>query len=206
MALMSIGLASCGSVNSSSSLVSPETSSNKNNEFDQINQQEFELALSKLQVEKDEFVGNYNILPKFDEPTFTTVGESRISIAASVAKTVEDSEWGFALSSAYFGKGWMFHDEINIKSDNGILNLKDILDADRQVQNGGNVLEVGLRTLEFGEIQQFCEIVKSNEIKFRLRGLRGEVKDLTGTMDAQSANANRAVCIVYAGLFQGLKL
>jgi len=205
IALMSICLASCGSVNSSTSSMSPESSSNKDNEFDQIDQQEFELALGKLQVTKDEFDGNYNISPKFDEPIFTTVGKSRIALNASVAKTAEDSDWGFALSTAYFGKGWMFHDEVNVKSDDGILNLKDVLEARRQVQDGGNVLEVGLRPLELGEIQQFCEIIKSNEIKFRLRGLSGEVTELTGTMDVQSANINRAICIVYAGIYQGLK-
>jgi hypothetical protein len=47
MALMSICLASCGSGNSPSSSMSPETSSNKNNAFDQIDQQEFEINNSE---------------------------------------------------------------------------------------------------------------------------------------------------------------
>jgi hypothetical protein len=192
-------------VNSSSSSISIETPSSKNNEFKEISQQEFELALSKTKVEKDEFDGNNSIILSLDNKSPTTVGNSRITLVASMAKTVEDSEWGFALSSAYYGEDWMFHYEINIKSDSGVLNLKDVLDAGREVQDNGKVTEFGLRTLESGEIQQFCKILNSNEIQFRLRGLGGKVSYLTGIMGDQLVNGNRAACIVYAGLLQGLQ-
>jgi len=203
--LLALSITSCGSESDKGGSKSGiKDSAGLNDTFKNISQEEVDSALKDAKILKDEFIGNYEIFFIPNEKTLTKVEDSYIGLSIDITRKDEKSDWEFTLVSAYNGKGWMFHDEVNIKSPNGIINFSDMISSSEQVQDGGSVSELSYHVLSKKEIQEFCSILDSNEVKFRLRGERGKVLEQSGQMKEFSVINNRNLCTVYFGLEQGL--
>ena len=187
---------------------SPSGSSETNQieafDLPEVSQGEFTIALDKARIVRDEFVGNYEILTQ--NTKLTKVGTSLMGIYLTVTREDSDSEWILRFLIAYSGDDWMFHEQFNIKSSNGILNVDiDRTTRDDQVESS-YVSEISEYTPNDLEAAQMCQILEGEDPKFRIRGSRGEIKSLVGIMTEQSKIANLAMCSVYAGLKQGFRI
>jgi len=202
--LLAFSITSCGSEGKNAAVNSKtEDLSGSNSASKKISQVELDTALKTAVISKDEFIGNYEILFNPRVETQTKIDDSWLSLSGDITKKDEKSDWEFILVSHYFGKDWMFHNEINIKSPNGIVNFNDIISVSRQVLDGGNVSEFSSRKLNEKEIQEYCYILDSNEVQFRLRG-NGKVLSQIGPMEESAIIDNRNLCTIYSGLKQGL--
>lgn len=202
--LLAFSITSCGSESKNAAVNSKtEDSSRSNSVSKKISQVEFDTALKTAKISKDEFIGNYEILFDPGIEVQTKIDGAWLNLSGDITKKDEKSDWEFILISSYIGKDWMFHDEINIKSPNGILNFDDIISVSQDVLGGSGVSELSSRKLNEKEIQEFCYILDSNEVQFRLRG-NGKVLSLIGPMKESAIIDNRNLCTIYSGLKQGL--
>jgi hypothetical protein len=169
--------------------------------YSAISKSAFQDALSQLEVSQDEFVGNYEIFgnPNTDYWTQDEDG-NYFDLSVDLTKKDSKSKWKFVMVSYYSGENWIFHNEMNLKSSKGKLNLK-IPSVSRDVDSG-NVSETGALTLTNSQISSFCKIMSGNDVTFRLRGNSGSV---TGAIQDGSISYNLALCTVYQGLLQGFK-
>ena len=161
----------------------------------------FEDALSQLEVAQDEFLGNYEIFgnPNFDYWTQDEEG-NYFDLSLDLTKKDKKSKWKFNLITYYTGEDWIFHNEMNLKSSKGKLNLA-VISVDRDVDDG-SVSERGVLTLTNSQRLNYCKIMSGNNVTFRLRGNDG---DVVGDVQDGSISYNLALCTVYQGLLQGYK-
>ena len=166
-----------------------------------ISKTAFEDALSQVKVFQDEFVGNYEIYG-YPNSDYWTQDEERNSfdLSLDLVKKNKKSKWEFMMITFYSGEDWIFHDEINLKSSKGKLNLS-VTNVGRDVDDG-YVSENGARVLTNSQRLSYCKIISGDNVTFRLRGKGGSV---TGDMQDGSISYNLALCTVYQGLLQGYK-
>lgn len=201
-AMAAVLLSSCGDTSSSGTAAAGKS---EETEFSKISQDEFTRTLNLVDVSKDEFTGNYEIGMKNND--LTTIGNSLMGISMAILREDSKSEWYPDFIIAYAGTDWMFHDEFNLKSDAGILNLDiDSKMRDDQVQEGGYVSEISEYVPNDSEVSLFCKIVEGQDPKFRVRGSRGAVNELVGSFTNAAKVGNLQICTIYAGLKQGLKI
>lgn len=175
-----------------------------NNDLMKVSQKDFMEALLLHDVHQDEFVGNVEIGSKLIGPSsLTKVADSTMILIVDIIKKNKESNWIFTILSMYGGKENMYHDQINLKSSAGILNLYDVTSTRRIVEDSGSITEVGARELTVNEIKKFCEIVNTDSVKFRFRGKSDERVELTGYFTKDSLKNNQASCVVYSGIMQG---
>jgi hypothetical protein len=161
----------------------------------------FQDALSQLEVFQDEFVGNYEIYGKPNSDYWTQdEDDNYFDLSLDLVKNDAKSKWKMVMVTYYSGEDWIFHDELNLKSSKGKLNLK-VPNAGRDADDG-TVSENGALSLTNSQRLSYCKIVGGNNVTFRLRGNAGSV---TGIMQDGSISHNLALCTVYQGLLQGYK-
>jgi hypothetical protein len=202
---LTFSLSACGlGSNSSSTKNDSDSPSKVENTFAKVSKTEFDSALQNVDITRDEFKGNFEIVGKGS--TTVKVGNSIISLSLSLTREDSNSDWQGVLLSGYGGLDWMFHNEWNLKSDKGILNV-DINSniRDDQVESGF-VSEIALYDPSQEEIIKFCEITSGTNVKFRLRGSSGNVKDVTGEMTQSALDDARDICNIYSGLKQGFEI
>jgi hypothetical protein len=122
------------------------------------------------------------------------------TIGLSFTKEDEESPWETFLVSAYNGEDWIFHDEANLKSSRGVLNLENLESLNRDV-SGGKVTEYSVIDLTEETFNKYCDIIQADNVLFRLRGT--EISDVQGQMTETSRRAEKAMCVVGLGLRQG---
>jgi hypothetical protein len=161
----------------------------------------FQKALNQVQVAQDEFLGNYEIFayPSVDNWTFGEE-DDHFELSLNLTKKDTKSKWQFTMTAFYWGEDWIFHNEVNLKSSKGILNLKTF-SVSRDVEDG-QVYEFAARPLTTSERLKFCKIIGGSNVTFRLRGNSG---DVTGMMQDSAISNNSSLCTVYQGLLQGYK-
>ena len=194
-------LTSCGNSTSTES-----ANGNKSDEtkLSKVGQDEFTEALDKVKVSQDEFVGNFEIVPQNTKAT--KVGTAILLVRLSLVKKDADSKWILRFLTGYGGDDWMFHTQLNIKSSTGTLNVDiDSNLRDDQVEST-YVSEIASYTPNDRESVQMCKIIGGEDIKFRLRGVSGKVKQVLGLMTEKDKVANLAMCTLYAGLQQGFNI
>lgn len=161
----------------------------------------FQDALGQVQVTQDEFVGNYEIFANGSVDDWTQDEENNyFHLSLNLAKENTKSKWEFIMTSFYWGEDWIFHNEVNLKSSRGNLNLKTT-SVDRDVEDG-KVSEFAARSLSTSERLRFCRVISGSNVTFRLRGNAG---DVTGMMQDSTISNNSALCTVYKGLIKGYK-
>ncbi len=130
-----------------------------------------------------------------------------MGITLAILREDSQSEWYPDFIIAYAGADWMFHDEFNLKSKAGILNLKiDSNLRDDQTESGGYVSEISEYRPTDDEVSKFCKIMAGQDSKFRIRGSRGAVKELLGSVANDGKVGNLEICTIYAGLKQGFRI
>ena len=170
-----------------------------------ISTDDFRRSLAKMTVSVDEFKGNYEIFPRNEFRDLVKQDSYLFGVTPSITKADEKSEWIFALTSSYRGNDWLFHYEINLKSDTRTLNLPRVILISKDILGGGRgVDEFGVYQMSNKEADDFCTLIAGESIKFRLLGSSG-VNSLTGTMSVKSLDSSRAICQVFSGLKQGFK-
>jgi hypothetical protein len=92
-----------------------------NDNFKKISEADFKSALANTEVFVDEFKGNSEISGTGD--IMVKVGANLIGVALAVLRDDSNSDWYPDILTAYSGKEWIFHNELNLKSSNGVLNL-----------------------------------------------------------------------------------
>jgi hypothetical protein len=166
-----------------------------------VSQTVFQEALSQVKVTQDEFVGNYEIFAYGSVDNWTLDEEDNyFDLSLNLTKKDKKSKWKFTMTSFYWGEDWIFHNEVNLKSSKGTLNLKTLL-VSKDVDDG-KVTEFGARSLTTSERLRFCKIIGGSNVTFRLRGNSG---DVTGMMQDSAILNNLSLCTVYLGLLQGYK-
>ena len=161
----------------------------------------FQDALSQVEVFQDEFVGNYEIYGNPNSDYWTQDEEGNyFDLSVDLVKKDSKSKWKFMLVSYYSGEDWIFHNELNLMSSKGKLNLK-IPSVSRDVKDG-TVTETGALSLTNSQITTFCKVMSGSNVIFRLRGNSGSV---TGEVQDGSISYNLALCTVYQGLLKGFK-
>ena len=203
--LLTFSLTACGLGDNSSSTKNGSGSQGiVKNSFAKVSKTEFDSALQTVDVTMDEFQGNYEVVGKGN--TTAKVGNSIISVGLSLQRADASSEWQVVFVSGYAGLDWMFHNEWNLKSSKGILNV-DISSniRDDQVKTGF-VSEIAIYDPRQDEIAKFCEITSGTEVRFRLRGSSGNVKDVTSEMPQSALKDARNLCVIYSGLKQGFEI
>lgn len=205
--LMLFLITSCGSESKNAALESTTESATSLKDVSKtISQMDFDAAMKNANIFQDEFLGNFEITVDLDTDAKTKVDNAYIDLGVDITRENENSDIEFILLSEYIGKGWMFHDEVNLKSPNGVMNLNEMISEHKQVMSGGIVFEVSSRVLKDKEVQEFCKVLDSNDVKFRLRGIGGEVLELTGQMTNASLKANQTLCTIYFGIKQGFTI
>jgi hypothetical protein len=200
-AILIFGVTSCSSGNSSSITTLPTDNAELEPTLANVSKAEFDTALKNVDVTVDEFKGNYEIFGKGD-PNIT-VGSNVMSLTLALSREKSNSEWRTNFVSGYAGADWMFHDEWNLKSTKGILSVNiDSSIRDDQAESG-YVTELAIYPANDDEVAMFCEVTSGSEVRFRLRGSRGSVKEVTGDMSRSAINEARDICAIYSGLKQG---
>jgi hypothetical protein len=167
-----------------------------------VSKNAFKEALNQLEVYQDEFVGNYEIFgyPNSDYWSYDAY-DNYYDVSLNLVKKDEKSKWRVVMMTFYSGEDWIFHNELNLKSSKGKLNLK-IPSASRDVDDG-RVSESGALFLTNSQRLNYCKIISGDDVTFRLRGNKGSVEGLL--LDGSIAYS-LALCTVYQGLLQGYKL
>ena len=161
----------------------------------------FEDALSQLEVFQDEFVGNFEIYGNPNSDYWTQDEEGNyFDLSLDLVKKDKKSKWKVMMITFYSGEDWIFHNEMNLKSSKGKLNLS-VSNVDRDVDDG-SVSESGAIILTNTQRLSYCKIMSGNNVTFRLRGNGG---DVVGDVQDGSISYNLALCTVYQGLLQGYK-
>ena len=161
----------------------------------------FEDALSQLEVFQDEFVGNFEIYGNPNSDYWTQDEEGNyFDLSLDLVKKDKKSKWKVMMLTFYSGEDWIFHNEMNLKSSKGKLNLS-VSNVDRDVDDG-SVSESGAIILTNTQRLSYCKIMSGNNVTFRLRGNGG---DVVGDVQDGSISYNLALCTVYQGLLQGYK-
>ena len=161
----------------------------------------FEDALSQLEVFQDEFVGNFEIYGNPNSDYWTQDEEGNyFDLSLDLVKKDKKSKWKVMMLTFYSGEDWIFHNEMNLKSSKGKLNLS-VSNVDRDVDDG-SVSESGAIILTNTQRLSYCKIMSGNNVTFRLRGNGG---DVVGDVQDGSISYKLALCTVYQGLLQGYK-
>jgi hypothetical protein len=188
--------------NSEESANTPE--STESEERILVSEAEFRAAVNKAELFRDEFKGNYELGSKVGLDKFTKEGTTIFYINLYFTKEDDSSPWETSLVSAYYGEDWIFHDEVNIKSSAGILNLEEISEVGRDVTDGGKVSEISAATLDESTFRNYCKIINGTDVIFRLRG--SEASDAMGNMTQANIESEKLLCIIGYGLAQGFKV
>ena len=166
-----------------------------------VSKSQFMDALNQVRVFQDEFEGNYEIYGPVSADDWTyDENDNAFEIQAHIDKINSRAKWRFGLVPFYWGEDWIFLNQVSIKSSKGTLNLRAI-DVFRDVDDG-KVSETGSVNMTNSQMLKFCQLIKGNDVIFRIRGTKG---DVTGEMTDGSIGKSLAVCTVYQGLLQGFK-
>ena len=200
--LIALSLTACGlGGKSSGTTKGSESQGQAKDALVKVSKEEFNSVLQNVDVIRDEFKGNYEVFGKGD--ITVNVGTSIISLSLSLSREDSSSDWQPVFASAYAGVDWMFHNEWNLKSNKGILNVGISSNIrDDQVQSG-YVTEIATYDATQDEMNKFCEITSGTEVKFRLRGSSGNVKEVTAEMTQDGLKDAKDLCVIYSGLKQG---
>ena len=167
----------------------------------------FKAAKNLYKVSVDEFKGNVEMFatPKksmnFRE---TSVSDAWGLLMVDITRANETAPYEFQLVSYYDGNDWMFHDEVDLKSDSGtFIGAVDSTTRNDQAQDGGRVTELGMQTLKKAQVAGFCKVFASNNIRVRLSGTNGQVTDMTSSLSPSAYKSIAAGCTIWQGLQQG---
>lgn len=174
--------------------------------FEEVSQNEFDNALSKLEVEKDEFNGNLLITQKDLEKSRVKSNKNYLILVLGLSKK-ENADWFIGQYTYFQGPDWMFHYEMDLKTSNGTYTTTGLDDLrEDQVRPSGSVLEIGKRELTQEELASFCKVVSGEDAKIRFSGSGGSVRKVTAGISEKKLVYLNSICIVYAGISQGFQV
>ena len=206
--LLTLLIAGCGQSTDTSgenASVNENASQSESGQFQEITESDFRTSLSSLKVTVDEFKGNYEIFPEGRSESLSKKDKMVFGLSSNVTRYDNESGWEFTLTSTYAGQDWMFHDEVDVKSDSKVISFPEVELVYDKVLDNGVVTEFGAYTMTTKEAVKFCEIINGKNIKFRLSGTRGDILEISGQMSTASQDNFKASCKVFAGILQGLK-
>jgi hypothetical protein len=172
--------------------------------FREIDETEFENAVSSLAFTEDEFDGTQTLGIKNKKNVFTKSGKKAGALIADIFKMTSDEKWTVNLMSLYVAPDYIFHDSIAVKSQEDSKSIfidttqrsDDYLSYNRISESAGNLISDE-------DFAGFCTVIEQTDVVFRLAGSDGTYK---AKMNATALKVNRNVCISYFGLLQGLEL
>ena len=161
---------------------------------------QMDKALLRVNVSDDAYTGNMEITGKSENSV--TLGEFSFVYTGAFLAKKSDTEWEFAVSSAYYASEWLFQHSIGFKSTNGAISLP-LGSSDTEVNEVAYVSEYTYVVLSEQEIEEFCDVMKGKNVTFRILGKNGQVeRKLPGGVMYD----NRAMCVLYRGFGHGLTI
>lgn len=169
---------------------------------------EFEAAKTKFEIEADEFTGDIIITPKNLTPDATLFKDKLHGVSGGIdiqiVKGANTSDYEFAILSLYEGKSPLNHDEISLKSVNGVV-IVDVLSSMRQnIPRDGKIFELAITNLKVSEAKAFCSLIVAEKVKARIAGSNLTTEQPVGYLT--NLTQLRSGCTIWNGLQQGLKL
>lgn len=173
--------------------------------FETVSSAQFAKAKAAFSVEVDEFNGHSEVYVHPDTSMFFKDESGRAMVVVGITRHDDKSKWNFNLMTVYGGQEWLFHDTLDLKTENGVFNLTiDDLSRDDQVGNGGSVSEIAGTNLNDSQIESFCNVISGRKPKGRLSGTSGGVKEVVGFLP--NAGDLRNGCTIWYGVQNGMKL
>jgi hypothetical protein len=171
-----------------------------------ISQTRFNSAISRLDITKSEWSTSTQIVGKRSGGNSNALqGKVSTSIDFSLQRETETSPWHMFIIGVYFGLDWMFHEQIDIKSSKGLLNIRVDTNSRRDQVETGFVTEISGTYLTGPESEKLCTLINGTSPQFRISGT-GKTFEAVREILPRVVSEVNDICVVYHGLQQGLTI